>query len=133
MAGALDLSHGFWVLLATLSLMRTSAVAGRSVLVRAVAGTAVGALVTGVVLFLVGEDVVVYAWALPALMVVGLAAGPLFGVAAGQAGFSANHGSNRTRFPPGVLMRNVLCPYQVMASRCIDELTNLRIEGSVGH
>lgn len=87
-AGVLDLTHGFWVLLATLSLMRTSAVAGRSVLVRAVAGTAVGALVTGAVLFLVGEDVVVYAWALPALMVVGLAAGPLFGVAAGQAGFT---------------------------------------------
>jgi uncharacterized membrane protein YccC len=87
-AGVLDLTHGFWVLLATLSLMRTSAVAGRSVLVRAVAGTAVGALVTGAVLFLVGEDVAVYAWALPALMVVGLAAGPLFGVAAGQAGFT---------------------------------------------
>ena len=87
-AGVLDLMHGFWVLLATLSLMRTSAVAGRSVLVRAVTGTAVGALVTGAVLFLVGEDVVVYAWALPALMVVGLAAGPLFGVAAGQAGFT---------------------------------------------
>jgi len=88
-AGVLDLAHGFWVLLATLSLMRTSAVAGRSVLVRAVAGTAVGALVTGAVLFLAGEDVVVYAWVLPALMVVGLAAGPLFGVAAGQAGFTA--------------------------------------------
>ena len=87
-AGVLDLSHGFWVLLATLSLMRTSAVAGRSVLVRAAAGTAVGALVTGAVLFLVGEDVEFYAWALPALMVVGLAAGPLFGVAAGQAGFT---------------------------------------------
>jgi uncharacterized membrane protein YccC len=87
-AGVFDLSHGFWVLLATLSLMRTCAVADRSVLVRAVAGTAVGALVTGGVLFLVGEDVVVYAWGLPGLMVVGLAAGPLFGVAAGQAGFT---------------------------------------------
>ncbi|MGY1640661.1 FUSC family protein [Geodermatophilus sp. SYSU D00703] len=87
-AGVLDLAHGFWVLLATLSLMRTSAVADRSVLVRAVAGTAVGALVTGGVLFLVGGNTVVYAWALPALMVVGLAAGPLFGVAAGQAGFT---------------------------------------------
>jgi len=59
-AGVLDLSHGFWVLLATLSLMRTCAVADRSVLVRAVAGTAIGALVTGLVLFLVGEDIVVY-------------------------------------------------------------------------
>ena len=40
--------------------MRTCAVADRSVLVRAVAGTAIGALVTGLVLFLVGEDIVVY-------------------------------------------------------------------------
>jgi uncharacterized membrane protein YccC len=87
-AGVLDLSHGFWVLLATLSLMRTCAVADRSVLVRAIAGTAAGAVFTGGVLFLVGNDTVVYASALPGMMVVALAAGPLFGVAAGQAGFT---------------------------------------------
>ncbi|MGY1793048.1 FUSC family protein [Geodermatophilus sp. SYSU D00525] len=87
-AGVFDLAHGFWVLLATLSLMRTSAVADRSVLARAVAGTAVGAAVSGAALFLVGGDTAVYAWALPVLMVVCLAAGPLFGVAAGQAGFT---------------------------------------------
>jgi uncharacterized membrane protein YccC len=87
-AGVLDLSHGFWVLLATLSLMRTSAVADRPVLLRAIAGTAAGAVVTGGVLYLVGEDVAFYAWVLPAWMVVSLAAGPLFGVAVGQAGFT---------------------------------------------
>ncbi|MGR6964338.1 FUSC family protein [Geodermatophilus sp. URMC 61] len=87
-AGVLELSHGFWVLLATLSLMRTCAVAGRSVLVRAVAGTAGGAVVAGGVLFLVGADAPVYAWVLPGLMVVAFAAGSLFGVAAGQAGFT---------------------------------------------
>mgnify|MGYP004495500415 CR=1 FL=1 len=64
----------------------TSAVADRPVLLRAIAGTAAGAVVTGGVLFLVGEDVTVYAWVLPAWMVVSLAAGPLFGVAVGQAG-----------------------------------------------
>ncbi|MGY1786947.1 FUSC family protein [Geodermatophilus sp. SYSU D00698] len=87
-AGVLDLAHGFWVLLATLSLMRTSAAGDRSVLARAVAGTAVGAVVSGVALFLVGGDTAVYAWALPVVMVVCLAAGPLSGVAAGQAGFT---------------------------------------------
>src|SRR3712207_8069060 len=35
-----------------------------------------------------GEDVAVYAWVLPLWMVVSLAAGPLFGVAVGQAGFT---------------------------------------------
>ncbi|MFC4949677.1 FUSC family protein [Pseudonocardia sp. GCM10023141] len=87
-AGAFDLSHGFWVLLATLSLMRTSAVASRSALVPAFAGTVVGAAVAGGVLTLLGTDVPVYAALAPLLMVVAFAAGPLFGVAAGQAGFT---------------------------------------------
>jgi uncharacterized membrane protein YccC len=87
-AGVLDLSHGFWVLLATLSLMRTSAVAGRAVLPRAFAGTMVGALVSAALLALVGTSTEVYAWALPLVMLLAFAAGPVLGVAAGQAGFT---------------------------------------------
>lgn len=87
-AGTLDLQHGFWVLLATLSLMRTSAVASRAVLLRAFLGTVAGAVVAAGVLLLVGPRTDVYAWLLPALMVLAFAAGPLFGVAAGQAGFT---------------------------------------------
>ena len=87
-AGSLDLSHGFWVLLATLSLMRTSAVAGRAALLRAFAGTVAGAIVAGTVLTLVGSHTWVYIWALPPIMVVAFAAGPLLGVAAAQAGFT---------------------------------------------
>src|SRR5687768_7281725 len=44
-----------------------------------------------------------------------------FFIEAGQAGLSANQGSNRMRLPPGVLIRNVACPNQVIASRCIEE------------
>ena len=87
-AGVLDLSHGFWVLLATLSLMRTSASAGRAVLLRAFGGTVLGAVVAAALLTAIGTDTDVYAWALPPVMVLAFAAGPLFGVAAGQAGFT---------------------------------------------
>jgi Fusaric acid resistance protein-like len=87
-AGVLDLSHGFWVLLATLSLIRTSAVADRAVLPRAFAGTVGGALIAAGLLTLVGPDVEIFAWALPLVMVLAFAAGPLFGVAAAQGGFT---------------------------------------------
>jgi uncharacterized membrane protein YccC len=87
-AGSLDLSHGFWVLLATLSLMRTSAVAGRAALLRAFAGTVAGAIAAGTMLTLVGAHTWVYIWGLPPIMVVAFAAGPLFGVAASQASFT---------------------------------------------
>ncbi|MGI5128809.1 FUSC family protein [Pseudonocardia sp. CA-107938] len=87
-AGVLDLSHGFWVLLATLSLMRTSSVAGRAVLPQALAGTLAGAVVAGAALTLVGDATDVYAWALPPVMVLAFAAGPVLGLWAGQAGFT---------------------------------------------
>ncbi len=87
-AGVLDLSHGFWVLLATLSLMRTSAVADRAVFVRGFLGTVGGALVAGGLLALAGPDIDVLAWTLPLVMMLGFVAGPLFGVAAGQACFT---------------------------------------------
>ncbi|MFC5951430.1 FUSC family protein [Pseudonocardia lutea] len=87
-AGVFDLAHGFWVLLATLSLMRTSASADRPVLVRAFAGTLVGAVLAAGMLVLVGDHRAVYVWLLPVLMIVTFAAGPLLGVAAAQAGFT---------------------------------------------
>ena len=36
--------------------------------------------------------------------------------ASGHAGLFASQGSNKSRFPPGVLMRNVECPSQVISS-----------------
>ncbi|MGD9986869.1 FUSC family protein [Pseudonocardia sp.] len=85
-AGVFDLSHGFWVLLATLSLMRTSAVASRSTLVKAFVGTLCGAVVAAAALTWV--PVGLYPWLLPVTMIVAFVAGPVFGVAAGQAGFT---------------------------------------------
>jgi hypothetical protein len=83
-----DISHGFWVMLATLTLMRTSLVASRAALGPAFVGVIVGAVIAGALLVVIGDRTDVYAWLLPVLMVAGFASGPLLGPAAGQAGFT---------------------------------------------
>jgi len=87
-AGLLDLSHGFWVLLATLTLMRTSVITTRAAVIPAFVGTVIGGLVMAVVLGLVGGDSVVYEVAFPFVVVIALTAGPLAGPIAGQAMFT---------------------------------------------
>jgi Fusaric acid resistance protein-like len=87
-AGELDLSHGFWMLLATLTLMRTSVSTTRAAVVPAFLGTVVGGLVAALVLALAGADSTVYEVAFPFVMVLALAAGPLAGPIAGQAMFT---------------------------------------------
>ena len=78
LAGVLDLSHGFWVLLATLTLMRTSAADTRSALRPALVGTLIGALIAAAALIVVAEPRV-FVVVLPVVMLAGLAAGPLLG------------------------------------------------------
>ncbi|WP_433783279.1 FUSC family protein [Actinomycetospora sp. CA-101289] len=87
-AGGLDLSHGLWVLLATLTLMRTSVTTTRAALLPAVVGTAAGALVAAAVLALVGDHEVVYALLFPVLCVAAVLAGQVLGTVAGQASFT---------------------------------------------
>ncbi|MEN3302314.1 FUSC family protein [Pseudonocardia sp.] len=87
-AGGLELQNGFWVLLATLSLMRTSVTATRSALVPAFAGTLAGAVVAAGLLAAAGPETVVYAIVFPLLLVAALAGGPLLGPAVGQGLFT---------------------------------------------
>ena len=87
-AGELDLSHGFWMLLATLTLMRTSVATTRAAVAPAFLGTVAGGLVAALVLALAGADSTVYEVAFPFVMVLALAAGPLAGPIAGQAMFT---------------------------------------------
>jgi len=87
LAGVFDLSHGFWVLLTVLTLLRTSAADTRSTLRPALVGTTAGALVAAVVL-VVGLPPTAYAIALPVIMLVGFAAGPLLGPGWAQALFT---------------------------------------------
>ncbi|MEU4237392.1 FUSC family protein [Actinoplanes sp. NPDC026619] len=87
LAGELDLSHGFWVLLTILTVLRTSAAETRSALRPALIGTVAGSLVAAALLVL-GVHPTVYALVLPVVMLVGFAAGPLLGLGWSQALFT---------------------------------------------
>lgn len=87
-AGADSLPHGFWVLLATLTLTRTTVRETRSTVRVALTGTLIGALVVAGLLALVGTDIAVYAAALPPLMLVAFTLGPVKGVGWAQALFT---------------------------------------------
>ncbi|MEV6314877.1 FUSC family protein [Streptomyces sp. NPDC051776] len=80
-AGQLDLAHGFWVLLATLSLMRTSAADTRTNLRPAFKGTLAGAVASGLILYLVGESPAFYEAAMPVALLVAFTLGPVLGLA----------------------------------------------------
>ncbi|PWI41997.1 FUSC family protein [Streptomyces sp. ICBB 8177] len=87
-AGTLDLSHGFWVMLATLTLMRGSASDTRTALRPALTGTLVGAAVAAALLLGFGHRPVFYVAALPVVMLVAFVLGPLLGVGWGQGLFT---------------------------------------------
>jgi hypothetical protein len=76
------------VLLATLTLLRSRASDTRIALRPAVIGTVAGAVVSAVLLILIGGRTTVYAAMLPPVMVVAFAAGALLGPAWGQALFT---------------------------------------------
>ncbi|NYT94514.1 FUSC family protein [Salinispora sp. H7-4] len=83
-AGALDLEHGFWVLLATLSLLRTTAAETWATFRRALAGTLVGAA-AGALLLLASPGQETYVVILPLALGLALWVGPLLGLAWAQA------------------------------------------------
>ncbi|MGW7103323.1 FUSC family protein [Streptomyces sp. NPDC054838] len=87
-AGLDTLPHGFWAMLAVLSLTRTTAVQTRHTVRSALTGTCVGALVAGGILTLAGTAGTAYAFILPPLMLFAFATGPLHGVGWGQATFT---------------------------------------------
>ncbi|GIG88845.1 FUSC family protein [Plantactinospora endophytica] len=87
-AGFLHLNHGFWVLLAILTLLRTSAVDTRSALRPVLLGTLLGAAVGSLLLFGAGEVPTVLLVALPVAMVLTFATGPLLPQLWGQALFT---------------------------------------------
>ncbi|MFJ7330740.1 FUSC family protein [Streptomyces cyaneofuscatus] len=87
-AGSLDLSHGFWVLLAVLTLGRTTAGATWRAVRLAVAGNAAGALVAGALLIGLGPHTDAYAALLAPVMLVAFALGPLLGIAYAQGLFT---------------------------------------------
>ena len=87
LAGVLDLSHGFWVLLTVLTLLRASAAETRALLWPALVGTVIGS-VAAAALLVVGIPPTAFAVALPLVMLIGFAAGPLLGLGWAQALFT---------------------------------------------
>ncbi|MCX4782033.1 FUSC family protein [Streptomyces sp. NBC_01264] len=87
-AGLDSLPHGFWAMLAVLSLTRTNAEQTRATVRLALIGTLVGAVAAGGVLALAGEASTVYAIVLPPLMLFAFCVGPVRGVGWAQAMFT---------------------------------------------
>ncbi|WNM38403.1 FUSC family protein [Micromonospora halotolerans] len=83
-AGIVNLQHGFWVLLATLSLMRASASDTRTTLRPALVGTVAGGAAGGLLL-LVSPERQAYAALLPLALVLAFGVGPLLGLGWAQA------------------------------------------------
>ncbi|WP_225653463.1 FUSC family protein [Streptomyces pseudogriseolus] len=114
-AGSLDLSHGFWVLLGMLTLGRTTAGATWSAVRSATAGTLVGSLAAGVLLVSAGDATEVYAALLVPMMLVAFSAGPVGGPAWGQGLFTLVVSTAFAQIAP--------VTWQLAEARIVDVLT----------
>ncbi|MGW6731457.1 FUSC family protein [Streptomyces sp. NPDC055013] len=87
-AGSLDLTHGFWVLLAVLTLSRTTVGATWAAIRQAVTGNLVGAVAAGALLVGLDRHTEAYAAILAPAMLIAFALGPLLGIAWAQGLFT---------------------------------------------
>jgi uncharacterized membrane protein YccC len=83
-----SVQHGFWVVLGTLSVLRTNAASTGSTVVRALAGTAVGFAIGGALLLAIGSDPRALWVALPIAVFVAAYAPGTAPFAVGQAAFT---------------------------------------------
>jgi uncharacterized membrane protein YccC len=84
-----NVQHGFWVVLGTLSVLRTTATATGGTALRAVLGTIIGFAVGAAVILAVGTDTTVLWIVLPVAVLVASYAPGVAPFAAGQAAFTA--------------------------------------------
>ncbi|WP_051967262.1 FUSC family protein [Kitasatospora mediocidica] len=87
-AGVVSLPHGFWAMLAALTLTRTTTAQTRTTVRQALTGTLAGALVAAALLIVVGRQTDVYAAILPLLMLATFCLGPILGVGWAQGLFT---------------------------------------------
>ncbi|TQS44398.1 FUSC family protein [Cryptosporangium phraense] len=81
-------SHGFWVVLGTLSVLRSNALATGQTIARGVLGTTIGFAIGSAVLALVGSDTTLLWVLLPIAVLIAGIAPALIGFATGQAAFT---------------------------------------------
>ncbi len=83
-----DVEHGFWVVLGTLSVLRSNALGTGATALRAIAGTTVGFLVGSALMIGIGGHSVALWGLLPVAVLVSGMAPSMISFAAGQAGFT---------------------------------------------
>ena len=83
-----NVSHGFWVVLGTMSVLRSSALGTGATALRAVGGTAVGVVAGSLIMIGVGDHTVVLWVLLPVVVLISGMAPSMISFAAGQAGFT---------------------------------------------
>ncbi len=87
-ARATGVSHGFWVVLGALSVLRSNAIGTGVTAVRALAGTVAGFVIAAVIMIGVGSEPVALWLLLPVAVLVAGTAPSVLSFAAGQAGFT---------------------------------------------
>ncbi|MBA4863639.1 FUSC family protein [Streptomyces sp. PSKA54] len=87
-AGVVSLPHGFWAMLAALTLIRTTAAQTGAVVRQALTGALLGALAAAVLLVFVGGNTTAYAVVLPVVMLATFWIGPTRGVGWAQGLFT---------------------------------------------
>jgi len=83
-----DVAHGFWVVLGTLSVLRSSALGTGATALRAVGGTAVGVVVGSLLMIGIADHSIVLWILLPAVVLISGIAPSMISFAAGQAAFT---------------------------------------------
>lgn len=83
-----NVSHGFWVVLGTMSVLRSNALGTGATALRAVGGTAIGFVVGSVIMLGVADHAVLLWVLLPLAILVAGMAPSMISFAAGQAGFT---------------------------------------------
>ncbi|GAA2231283.1 MULTISPECIES: FUSC family protein [Kitasatospora] len=86
--GVIAIPHGFWALLAALTLTRTSSAQTGATVRRALVGSLVGALAAAFLLVAIGQHRGAYAAGLPVVMLAAFLLGPLLGVGWAQGLFT---------------------------------------------
>ena len=83
-----EIEHGFWVVLGTLSVLRSNALGTGSTALRAIGGTAAGVVVGSALMIGLGSHLVLLWAILPLAVLISGAAPSMISFAAGQAGFT---------------------------------------------
>ena len=83
-----DVEHGFWVVLGTLSVLRSNALGTGSTALRAVGGTTVGFVIGSAIMIGVGSHQAALWALLPLAVLISGSAASMISFAAGQAGFT---------------------------------------------